>query len=63
MSNPHLLDATDQQLLALLRQNARESIATLATRLGVSRATVTNRLRRLEDEGVVVGYGRVRIFV
>ena len=56
MSNPHLLDATDQQLLALLRQNARESIATLATRLGVSRATVTNRLRRLEDEGVVVGY-------
>lgn len=53
MSNP---DATDQQLLALLRQNARESIATLATRLGVSRATVTNRLRRLEDEGVVVGY-------
>ena len=50
------LDAVDQQLLALLRQNARESIATLAARLGVSRATVTNRLRLLEDEGVVVGY-------
>ncbi|WP_240939472.1 Lrp/AsnC family transcriptional regulator [Diaphorobacter sp. HDW4A] len=52
----HSLDATDQQLLALLRHNARESIATLATRLGVSRATVTNRLRRLEDSGVIVGY-------
>ena len=52
----HSLDATDQQLLALLRHNARESIATLATRLGVSRATVTNRLHRLEDSGVIVGY-------
>ena len=50
------LDATDQQLLASLRHNARESIATLAARLGVSRATVTNRLRKLEDEGVIVGY-------
>ncbi|MPM54019.1 hypothetical protein SDC9_100791 [bioreactor metagenome] len=50
------LDATDQQLLALLRHNARESIATLAARLKVSRATVSNRLRRLEDDGVIVGY-------
>ena len=53
MSN---LDQIDQRLIALLRHNARESVATLATRLGVSRGTVTNRLRRLEDEGVIVGY-------
>lgn len=46
----------DEQLLSLLRQNARESVATLARRLAVSRGTITNRLRKLEDEGVIAGY-------
>ena len=32
------------------------SVATLALKLGVSRGTVTNRIRKLEDEGVIVGY-------
>lgn len=32
------------------------SAATLAARLGVSRGTVTNRLRKLEDERIIVGY-------
>lgn len=32
------------------------SIATLAKKLGVSRGTVTNRITRLEDQGVIVGY-------
>ena len=50
------LDQIDQQLISQLRHNARESIATLAARLGVSRGTVNNRLRRLEDGGVIVGY-------
>lgn len=50
------MDSTDLQLIGLLRQNARSSVATLATRLKVSRGTVTNRIRKLEDEGVLVGY-------
>ena len=50
------MDATDQQLLSLLRKDARASIATLAQKLGVSRGTVTNRIARLEDVGVIVGY-------
>ena len=50
------MDSTDLQLLALLRQNARSSVATLAHQLGVSRGTVTNRVRRLEDRGVITGY-------
>jgi len=50
------MDGLDQRLIALLRQDARASVATLAHRLGVSRGTVTNRLTRLEDAGVVVGY-------
>jgi DNA-binding Lrp family transcriptional regulator len=50
------MDATDHQLLSLLRKDARTSIATLATKLGVSRGTVSNRITKLEDTGVIVGY-------
>jgi DNA-binding Lrp family transcriptional regulator len=50
------MDATDQQLLSLLRKDARTSVATLASKLGVSRGTVTNRVTKLEDAGVIVGY-------
>ena len=50
------MDTLDHQLIGLLRQNARESIATLAHKLKVSRGTVTNRLTRLEDSGQIVGY-------
>ncbi|RYF28230.1 MAG: Lrp/AsnC family transcriptional regulator [Comamonadaceae bacterium] len=50
------MDNIDHQLIAQLRHNARASVATLATRLGVSRGTVTNRIRKLEDSGVIVGY-------
>jgi DNA-binding Lrp family transcriptional regulator len=50
------LDETDRRLIALLRQDARVPIAVLAQKLGVSRGTVNNRLRKLEDGGVIVGY-------
>lgn len=50
------MDSTDLQLIALLRQNARAPVAELAQRLRVSRGTVANRIRKLEDEGVLVGY-------
>jgi DNA-binding Lrp family transcriptional regulator len=50
------MDTTDQQLLSLLRRDARTSVATLAQKLGVSRGTVTNRVTKLEDAGIIVGY-------
>jgi DNA-binding Lrp family transcriptional regulator len=50
------MDDTDRALIALLRKDARTQTATLAKKLGVSRGTVTNRLRKLEDEHVIVGY-------
>jgi DNA-binding Lrp family transcriptional regulator len=50
------MDETDHQLLSLLRQDARLSIADLSHKLSVSRGTVTNRITKLEDQGVIVGY-------
>ncbi len=50
------MDDLDQQLISLLRQDARLSVADLAHKLQVSRGTVTNRLRKLEDTQVIVGY-------
>ena len=50
------MDDTDRQLISLLRKDARTNVATLASKLGVSRGTVSNRLRKLEDEHLIVGY-------
>ena len=50
------MDDTDRQLLALLRDNARASVASLAKVLRVSRGTVQNRLHRLCIDGTIVGY-------
>ena len=49
MSNRQM-DSTDLQLIALLRQDARTTVATLAAKLGVSRGTVTNRYPGLTPE-------------
>src|SRR4051812_14029082 len=50
------MDDTDRQLLSLLRDNARTSVASLAKVLRVSRGTVQNRLTRLEADGTTPGY-------
>jgi DNA-binding Lrp family transcriptional regulator len=50
------IDDTDRQLIALLRDDARLPVATLAHKLKVARGTVQNRLTRLQAEGVIVGF-------
>lgn len=50
------MDSTDRQLLSLLRDNARLSVAALAKTLRVARGTVQNRLVRMEKDGTIVGY-------
>lgn len=50
------MDDTDRQLISLLRKDARASVADLAKKLGVSRGTVSNRLRKLDDAPVIVGH-------
>jgi DNA-binding Lrp family transcriptional regulator len=46
----------DQQLIALLRENARLPITELARKLHVSRTAALARLQRLERDGVIKGY-------
>ena len=50
------MDSTDRELLSLLRENARISVATLAKTLKVARGTVQNRMARMETDGTIVGY-------
>lgn len=50
------LTPQDRKLLALLRVNARESTASLARTLGLSRTTVQSRIERLERDGSIAGY-------
>jgi DNA-binding Lrp family transcriptional regulator len=50
------VDDTDRRLIALLRNDARLSVASLAKALGVSRGTVQNRMARLSANGTIVGY-------
>lgn len=51
-----LISEKDQNVLDLLRENARMSTTDLAKALGLSRSTVQKRLERLEDTGVIEGY-------
>jgi Lrp/AsnC family transcriptional regulator, leucine-responsive regulatory protein len=50
------LDATDIRILEALVQDARISIADLARSVGLSAPSISERIKRLEDAGVIQGY-------
>lgn len=50
-------DSTDVLLISRMRANPRATITTLSRLTGLARATVQARLRRLEAERVITGYG------
>lgn len=51
-----MINEQDERLLNLMRADARMSITDLAKLLNLSRATVQNRIARLEQQGVIKGY-------
>ena len=51
-----VLTPHDHELIALLRENARETTTNLAKKLGVSRTTVQARLERLQRNRVIKGF-------
>nr|WP_320131422.1 Lrp/AsnC family transcriptional regulator [uncultured Holophaga sp.] len=56
MSKPLLNDELNRRLVAALLKEGRLSHAVLASRLGISRPTLIERVKRLETEGLIEGY-------
>ena len=50
------LDPVDRAILLALAQNARVTVRELAQKIGLSSPSATERMRRLEDTGVIAGY-------
>lgn len=51
-----MLDDIDRDLIAALQEDARLSYRALGRRIGLSQPAVADRVRRLEEAGVVTGY-------
>ena len=49
-------DAKDKQILALLQLNARLSTADIARQVHLARSTVQERIKRMEQAGLIEGY-------
>lgn len=50
------LDPIDRRILSSLAANAKKSARSIARELGVSAGLVLDRIQRLEDRGVILGY-------
>ena len=50
------MDARDEQLLDLIKGNARMSFQEMGEKLGISRVAAMKRVRKLEEEGIIRGY-------
>lgn len=56
MVNEMEFDGTDREIIAALLEDARISQRALARKVGIAQGTVLNRIRRLEEAGVIKGY-------
>ena len=52
-----MIDDTDRRILSVLLQDARTSLRSIAEEVGVALGTVSNRVKRMEEMGVIQGYG------
>ncbi|MEN0085474.1 MAG: Lrp/AsnC family transcriptional regulator [Leifsonia sp.] len=58
--NPtYAVDSTDRTLLSELQRDGRQSIAELARTVHMSNSAVAERVRRLEEAGIISGYRAV----
>lgn len=51
------IDDTDRQIITILKQEGRISNLDLADRIGLSPTPCSRRVKRLEETGVITGYG------
>ncbi|MDC0948484.1 Lrp/AsnC family transcriptional regulator [Gammaproteobacteria bacterium] len=54
---PADLDPYDRKIIAILQQHGRITVTALAERIGLSKTPCQQRLKRLERDGVILGYG------
>lgn len=52
-----VLDDLDWQILGLLQENAKQTYTEIGHRLGVAHSTVYDRIKRMEEHGVIRKYG------
>jgi Lrp/AsnC family transcriptional regulator, leucine-responsive regulatory protein len=50
------LDEVDWQILSILQLEARISFKELGQRIGLTGTAIAERVRKLEDEGIIAGY-------
>lgn len=53
------LDALNWNILKCLQENARQSNAEIGRKVGISSPAVSERIKRLEDAGIILGYKTV----
>ena len=51
------LDGVDRKIIALLQENAKLTFAEIGSNVGLSSSAIKRRVDRLEQDGVIVGYG------
>jgi Lrp/AsnC family leucine-responsive transcriptional regulator len=51
-----MIDVLDTQILGILQDNARTSNAEIARRVGLAPSAVHERIRKLEERGIISGY-------
>jgi len=56
LETERILDDTNWQLLHALQEDARLSYSELGRRVGLSSPAVVDRIRRMEDAGIITGY-------
>jgi Lrp/AsnC family leucine-responsive transcriptional regulator len=50
------LDKKDRLIIKALQQDARQSLSALGKRIGLSQPAVSERVKKLEDAGIICGY-------
>ena len=51
------LDPTDIAIIEVMQENGRIAISELGRRIGLSQPATSERVKRLEDKGIISGYG------
>jgi len=55
-NSPQKIDNIDSQIISLLQEDSRRSFSKIADKLGIAVGTAYNRVKSLEDKGILKGY-------